>query len=350
MDTSDRPQEGGRGAFSHAFVLAGVAVTVIGFGLATAFAPGPGVDGTASIAPSAVAEPESEPGFRLVAELEAGPWDPYRIDGGYLAMDVEPTVLTDDDRRQPVHLPGIESLFGAIDAGSESIAFGRTARGPAIWRSPDTLTWTLEQLPWIGTVRAAAVTKDGLTLIGIANAGATFSYVTATESSNGWIVREASEIPDTGLVSAPGGFVGRGTATDGTGYGYLFSEDGADWTFQSARAITSARSAGQLPVFVIESPDGLGLRIPGQDQTFEPPGWPVSVVWLENETIWVQTPDAAWSSSDGVEWKEFPVDATTGVGGGFSVLIPVGDIPRVATAVNGRVSLLRWDPGSVQEG
>lgn len=329
--------------------MVGAAIGAVGFGLVTALIPGPGED-DALITPSALSQPEIEPGFRVVAELETGPWDPYRIDGGYLSMDIEATVITDDDRLQAVQLPDIEILFGAIDAGSESIAFGRTSVGPAIWRSPDTLTWTLHQLPWTGTVRAAAVIDDSLMLIGISSSGATFSYVIATESPDGWFVRETSRIPDTGLISVPGGFVGRGTATDNTGYGYLYSDNGLDWGFQSARAAAASRSSGQLPVFVIESPDGSELRIPGHERSFTPPDWPVSGVWLETDTIWVQTPDAAFSSVDGVEWTKYPIDATTGVAGGFSVLLPVGDTPRVATAANGRISLLRWDAGSVQEG
>ena len=350
MDTSNRPQVRDRREPARPLVMVGVAVAVIGFGLVTAIAQRPSADVENSITPAALPQPEIEPGFRVVTELAAGPWDPYRIDGGYLAMDVEATVITDDDQRRSVQLPDIEVLFGAIDAGSESIAYGRTSLGPAIWRSSDTLTWTLEQLPWTGTVRAAAVTDDGLRLIGIATSGATFSYVMATETPNGWMVEETSQIPNTGLTSVPGGFVGRGSATDNTGYGYLFSDNGLDWTFQSTRAIAAARSAGQLPVFVSESPEGPELRIPGREDSFSPPGWPVSGVWLETDTIWVQTSDAAWSSLDGVEWTEYPIDVSTGVEGGFSVLIPEGATPRVAAAVDGRISLLRWDPGSVQEG
>lgn len=349
METSDASGPTQNRGLPRSLVGLGVALAIVAFGLLTELAPGP-QDDAESITPSALSEPKTEPGFHVVADLSSGPWDPYRIRGGYLWMDAEPTVVTDDDRLVAVHLPDLEILFGAIDAESESVAYGRTSLGPAIWRSPDTVTWTLEQLPWSGTVRAAAVIDDRLVLIGIATESATFTYVLATQTNDGWVVRETTDIPDTGLISVPGGFAGRGTATDGTGYGYLYSENGLDWSFQSARAAAASRSAGQVPVFVVESEDGPLLRVPGEDEPFDPPDWPVSGVWIEGETTWVQTPNAAWSTNDGIEWVEYPIGVGTGVRGGFSVLLPVGDTARLATAFDGRISLMRWDPGSVREG
>ena len=170
-----------------------------------------------------------------------------------------------------------------------------------------------------------------------------------SSASGGWSVSATSRIPDTALHSVPGGFVGRGVATDGDGYGYLYSDNGVDWIYQSDRAAAGSRTAGQIPSFVIETEDTPLLRLPGDGRAFAPPAWPVSGLWLEGDVIWVQTPDAAWSSYDGESWTEFPIDASTGVGNGYSVLLPVGDVARLATSLDDRITLLRWDPGSTRE-
>jgi hypothetical protein len=140
--------------------------------------------------------------------------------------------------------------------------------------------------------------------------------------------------------------VGRGSATDGSGFGYLHSNNGLDWTWQSDRAAAGRRSPGPLPAFVIESDGASLLRLPGDERVFASPGWPILGLWLEDGTIWVQTSGAAWASTDGVEWREYPIDSETGVDGGFSMLLPVGDTARLAVSVDDRAYLMRWDPGS----
>ncbi len=326
-----------------------VALAVVAFGLVTALGPDRAPLDPEAIDPgAALIEPEIEAGFRVVAQLDDGPWDPFRIAGAYLFIGDAPTVITDADEVFEVDLPELEVLFGAIDAGAESIAFGRTPDGPALWRSTDARTWEIQRLPWDGTVRAGALIDGEIVLIGIASDGPSFTYVRATETEGGWLVIETTRIPDTGLISVPGGFVGRGNATDGTGYGYLYSDNGLDWIYQSDRAAAGSRTAGQIPSFVVETEDSPLLTLPGDDRVFAPPAWPVSGLWLEGDVLWVQTPDSAWSSYDGESWTEFPIDASTGVGNGYSVLLPVGDVARLATSLDNRVTLLRWDPGSVR--
>ena len=201
-------------------------------------------------------------------------------------------------------------------------------------------------MPWDGTVRAAAAIDGNLVLIGISRNGPAFTYVAATETPTGWLIVETTDVPDSGLISVPGGFVGRGNATDGSGYGYLYSDDGADWAWQANRAAAGSRSPGQLPAFVVETDGTPMLTLPGDERVFDPPAWPVSGLWLEGDTIWVQTPNSAWASVDGIEWQEYPINTETGIEGGYSVLLPVGDTARVATSANDRIYLLRWDPGS----
>ena len=355
MDTaggSDGTQR--RAGASRPMVMAIVAVAVTAFGLLTTLAPDRDSLEPGSIEPAALVEPAIEAGFRVVAELDTGPWESFRVanaylytgDGPTLYVGEGPTVITDDDEVVEIDLPNMDVLFGAIDAGGESVAFGRTPTGPALWRSTDNVSWELEPLPWDGTVRAGALIDGRLVLIGIEREGPAFHYVTATEAVRGWSIIEATGIPDTGLISVPGGFVGRGRSTDGSGYGYLFSDDGTTWTHGADRAAAGSRSPGAIPGFVVETGDAPLLRLPGDDRTFAPPAWPISGLWLEGEIIWVQTPDSAWSSIDGVDWQGYPINAETGVGGGYSVLLPVGDTPRVATSVDDRIHLLRWDPGS----
>ncbi len=327
-------------------VMAIVAVAVTAFGLLTTLAPERDALEPEAIEPAALVEPEIEAGFRVVAELRGEPWESHRIAGAYLFVDDTPTIITDDDRVLEVELPELEVLFGAIPAGNESIAFGRSSTSPAVWRSSDNANWTLETLPWDGTVRAAAQIDGGLVLIGIARNGPAFTYVAATEAATGWSFVELSRVPDSGLVSVPGGFVGRGNATDGSGFGYLFSSDGIEWTWQSDRAAAGRRSPGPLPAFVIDTDDASLLRLPGDERIFESPEWPILGLWLEDETIWLQSSTAAWSSLDGVEWQEYPIDSETGVEGGYSMLLPIGDTARLTTSMDDRVYLMRWDPGS----
>lgn len=326
-------------------LMAIVAVSVVAFGLLTTVVPDRDVLEPETIDPTALVEPEIEAGFRVVAELPTGPWQSHRINDAYLYVDDAPWIVTDDDRVVDIDLPEMGVLFGAIATRDESVAFGRTSTGPAIWRSTDNLSWELERLPWDGTVRAAAEIDGHLVVIGISRNGPAFTYVAATEVPRGWLTVETTEIPDSGLISVPAGFVGRGNATDGSGYGYLYSDDGADWAWQADRAAAGSRSPGQLPAFVIEADETL-LRLPGDERAFAPPAWPISGVWLEGETMWLQTPSAAWASVDGEEWLEYPINAETGVDGGYSVLLPVGETARVATSSDDRVYLMRWDPGS----
>lgn len=351
METAGGPDGTGTAGRMPSPMLAGVVtLAVVVFGLVTALGADRAPLDPDTIDPGAeLIEPEIEPGFRVVAALDEGPWDPFRIGGAYLYVGDAPTVITDTDEVFEAALPDLEVLFGAMDAGEESIAFGRTPDGPALWRSTDARIWELERLPWDGTVRAAALIDGEILLIGIATDGPSFTYVTATEAAGGWSVSATSRIPDTALHSVPGGFVGRGVATDGDGYGYLYSDNGVDWIYQSDRAAAGSRTAGQIPSFVIETEDTPLLRLPGDGRAFAPPAWPVSGLWLEGDVIWVQTPDAAWSSYDGESWTEFPIDASTGVGNGYSVLLPVGDVARLATSLDDRITLLRWDPGSTRE-
>lgn len=340
MDTagaSDGPQR--RVDAPRPIVMAVVAVAVTAFGLLTTLGPDRDPLDPETIDPAALVEPEVEAGFKMVAELTTGPWDGHRVADAYLYVDVAPWIITDDDQVFRVDLPEVEVVFGAIAAGDESIAFGRAHTGPAVWRSSDNVDWTLEKLPWDGTVRAAAEIDGRLVLIGIARNGPTFTYVAATEAPEAWLVVELNHAPDSALISVPGGFAGRGNATDGSGFGYLHSGDGVEWTWQSERAAAGA--------FLVET-DGrpLRLKLPGDERAFAPPAWPISGLWLQGETIWVQTPSSAWASVDGVEWLEYPINAQTGVAGGYSQLLPVGDTARLATSVDGRIYLLRWDPGS----
>lgn len=354
MDTaggSDRPQR--RVGAPRPGIMVIVAVAVTAFGLLTTLAPDRAVD-SETIDPAALVEPEFEASFLIVAELEVGPWVSYRIDDAYLytsdaptpTLGTRPTVITDDDEVIEVDLPGLEVLFGAFSGVGESVAFGRTEGGPALWRSADNLTWNLEPLPWDGTVRAGAIIDGRIVLIGIEQRGPSFTYVAATETPTGWLLVDSSRIPDSGLISVPGGFVGRGTASDGSGFGYLYSDDAVDWAFQSFRAASASRSAGHMPAFVIDPEDAPLLTLPGDDRLFAPPGWPVSGVSLEGDIIWIQTPGSAWSSTDGVEWKEYPINSTVGVTSGFSVMLPVDDTIRLAVSLGNRIVLMRWDEGS----
>lgn len=320
------------------------AMVVLLFGLVTARFGG---QGTIIDSPM-LTEPVVEPGFITVAELEASPWEPFRVSGGYLfrAEDGSLAAITDEDEFLWVGLTGLRTLFGAIAGNDESIAYGMSNLGPAIWRSTDLKTWTMERLPWEGTVLAAMADDSGTRLIGIQANGSEFSYVLATDTKGVWQVNAAPDTPDTGIAPAPGGFVGRGRATDGGGYGYLFSTDGLEWTYQSLRGVGVNRNGGQVPSFVIEEGGPAMLRLPGDDRTFTPPGWPISSIWVEAETFWIQTIGDAWSSSDLVEWARYPIGRETGVDNGFSMLIPVGDQPRIANSFEGQVDLLRWDTGS----
>lgn len=347
MDTaggSEGPQR--RGGAPRWAVTAIVAAAVVAFGLLTTLAPDRDALEPETIDPGALVEPELEAGFRVVAELRDGPWESHRIAGAYLFVGHVPTIITDDDAILEIDLPQVEVVFGAISLGNESIAFGRTSTSPAVWRSDDNVQWVSETLPWDGTVRAAAEIDGRLVLIGIARNGPAFTYVTATEGPKGWLVVETTEVPDSGLISVPGGFVGRGNATDGSGYGYLYSDDGSEWTWQSDRAAAGSRSPGQLPAFVVETEETPLLTLPGDERMFTPPAWPISGLWVEDDRIWAQTPNSAWASIDTIEWQEYPINAETGIDGGYSVLLPVGDTPRLATSVDDRIYLLRWDPGS----
>jgi hypothetical protein len=319
-------------------VMAIAAVAVTAFGLLTTLAPNRDALEPERTEPAALVEPEIEAGFRVVAEFTEGPWENHRVAGAYLYVDVTPWIITDDDRVFRVDLPQSEVVFGAIAAGDESIAFGRTHTGPALWRSSNNIDWTLERLPWEGTVRAAAEIDGRIVLIGIALNGPAFTYVAATAEPEGWHVVEMDKVPDSGLISVPGGFMGRGNATDGSGFGYLYSGDAVEWTLQSARAAAGA--------YLVETEKTPMLMLPGDERVFESPAWPISGLWLEGETIWIQTPNSAWASVDGVDWLEYPISPETGVDGGYSVLLPVGDVARVATSVDDRSYLLRWDPGS----
>ncbi len=327
-------------------MMALVATAVILFGLTTTLAPDRTPVDSETIDPSALVEPKIEAGFRVVTELRDGPWESHRIAGAYLFVGDAPTIITDDDEVFEVDLPMLEVVFGAIPADDESIAFGRSTTGPAIWRTSDNVNWTLDTLPWDGTVRAAAEIDGRLTLIGIARTGPAFTYVAATEAPKGWLVVEMTEAPDSGLISVPGGFVGRGQATDGGGFGYLYSNDGIDWSWQSELAASGRSSPPHLLAFVIEADDARLLKLPGDERVFAPPEWPISGLWLEDGTIWVQTPRSAWSTLDGVEWREYPINSETGVEGALSALLPVGDTARLATLVDDRILLMRWDPGS----
>ncbi len=339
MDTAGGSDEAQRRAGApRPAVMAVVAVVVTAFGLLTTLAPDRDALEPETIDVASLVEPAIEAGFRVVGELTKGPWESHRVADAYLYVDVTPWIITDDDQIHRVDLPRSEVVFGAIAAGDESIAFGRTDTGPSVWRSSDNVNWTLETLPWEGTVRAAAEIDGRLVLIGIALNGPAFTYVAATEEPEGWLVVEMDKAPDSGLISVPGGFMGRGNATDGSGYGYLYSGDAVDWTLQSARTAAGA--------YLVETEKTPMLMLPGDERIFESPAWPVSGLWVEGETIWVQTPNSAWASVDGVEWLEYPISPETGVDGGYSVLLPVGDTARVATSVDGRIYLLRWDPGS----
>jgi hypothetical protein len=327
-------------------VMVIVAAAVTAFGLLTTLSPDRDALEPETIDPGALVEPEIDAGFRVVAELRHGPWESHRIAGAYLFVGDAPTIIADDDTVFEIDLDQVEVVFGAISVGGESLAFGRTPESPAVWRSDDNVDWALETLPWDGTVRAAAEIDGRLVLIGIARNGPAFTYVVANEAPGGWLVVETTQVPDSGLISVPGGFVGRGSATDGSGYGYLYSDDGSDWTWQSDRAAGGSRSPGQIPGFVVETDAATLLSLPGDERVFEPPAWPISGLWVEDDTIWVQTPNSAWASLDGVEWQEYPINAETGVDGGYSVLLPVGETARLATSVDDRIHLLRWDPGS----
>lgn len=323
------------------------AAIVLGFGVLTPRSSGPLIDDSAFEVAQLAAPPE-QPGFVAVAELDAGPWEPYRIKGAYLFRSSRNrySVITDDDDSFDVDLPGLEALFGAIDSGAGSLAFGTSTNGPAVWRSSDLVQWDVEHLPWDGTVRAAVSDGDTNRLIGIQSIGSSFEYVLAEDSSGTWEFERATEIPDARLLSVPGGFVARGRATDGSPYGYLFSTDGVDWIFQSERGAGVSRTASQIPTFLIEDDAPGLLRLAGDEREFDPPAWPISGAWIEGSTIWVQTPSAAWASTDTITWTEFPIGPSTGVPNGFSVLLPVGDVPRLATSVGGTVSLMRWDAGT----
>ncbi len=335
------PERGRRPA-----MLVAVAATVVAaFGLLTTLAPDRGPTEPEFIDVTELVEPESEAGFRPVARLDEGPWDSFRIDGAYLFTGETTTVITDDDGVFDVELPELEVLFGAIDAGGFSVAFGTTAHGPAVWRSPDTRSWLIERLPWDGTVRAGAQIEGRLVLIGIEKDGPAFHHVTATQTADGWQVTE-SNIPDPGVISVPGGFVARGRATDASGFGFLFSTDGIEWTYRSNRLAATPRSIGQIPSFVIETDESPLLQLPGDGRILSPPAWPVSGLWKEGEVIWAQTSDAAWSTLDGAAWTEYPIDDSTGVGDGFAALLPIGETARVATSAGDRITLLRWDPGT----
>jgi hypothetical protein len=319
-------------------VMAVVAAVVTAFGLLTTLAPDRDALAPETIDAAALVEPEFEAGFRVVTELREGPWESHRIADAYLSIGETPTIITDDDRVFDVDLPDVEVVFGAIAADGESIAFGRTPDSPAVWRSDDNVHWELETLPWDGTVRAAAVIDSRLVLIGIARSGPAFTYVAATQAPRSWLVVEMDGVPDSGLISVNGGFMGRGTATDGGGFGYLYSSDAIRWTRESARAAAGA--------YVIETDGTPMLRLPGDERVFAPPAWPVARLWLEGETIWAQTPNTAWVSVDGVDWLEYPINSDTGVDGGYSMLLPAGDTARLVTSVGDRILLLRWDPGS----
>lgn len=350
MDTAgDRERPPASNAKQPALLAGVVAATVIAFGLLTTLAPDRNpLDDDASELAALLGEPETDATFRIVTELDEGPWESYRINDAYLYIGDGPTVITDEDEVLAVDLPELAVLFGAFSAGEESIAFGGTPDGPALWRSTDNLSWELEPLPWNGTVRAGAVIDGRLVLIGIESQGPSFTYVVATESPEGWLVVDSNRIPDSGLVSVPGGFVGRGTATDGGGYGYLYSDDAVDWRFQSFRAVSN-RSGGHTPAFVIDPENSPLLTLPGDDRLFTPPGWPVSGVSVDGDTIWIQTPGSAWSSTDGIEWTEYPINSTVGVTSGFSVMLPVGDTIRLAASLGNRIVLLRWDPGTATD-
>ena len=346
MDTAgERERHLPRRGLRPAVLAALAAVAVAAFGLLTTLGPNRGPAESDSIDATDLIEPEIAAGFRPVARLDDGPWESFRISGAYLFMGETTTVITDDDRVFDVELPELQALFGAIDAGTSSVAFGSTAGGPALWRSPDATSWQLERLPWDGTVRAGAHIDGRLVLIGIERDGPSFHHVTATEAPGGWKVEE-SNVPDPGVISVPGGFVGRGRATDGTGFGYLFSTDGIEWTYRSNRLAATPRSIGQIPSFVIETDESPLLQLPGDGRILSPPAWPVSGLWKEGEVIWAQTSDAAWSTLDGAAWTEYPIDDSTGVGDGFAALLPIGETARVATSAGDRITLLRWDPGT----
>ena len=346
METSS--EEGSRRSrsVSPTLVMLTAATIVLGFGLMTRNNT-LGVQEDSVFDVADLSSPDREPGFVAVTELPDGPWEPFRINGAYLfrSSDDLYSVITDQDRSFEVELPRLEVLFGAISTGTGSLAYGTASDGPAVWRSSDLVEWTIEPLPWDGTVRAAVGDGTSNRLIGIRSKASSFEYIVAEDSSGAWEIEPTMAVPDAALVSVPDGFVARGPATDGSAYGYLFSTDGVEWIFQAEGGVGVSRSAGLIPAFVIEGGSPALLRLAGDDREFIPPAWPISGIWTEGSTIWMQTPDAAWASTDTVTWTEYPIGPSTGVANGFTVLLPVGDVPRLATSVDNTILLMRWDTG-----
>jgi hypothetical protein len=227
-------------------------------------------------------------------------------------------------------LPGVELVRGVSSDGNMAVAFGSDEQGPALWLSYDGIGWLRTRLPWKGSVQAATVADGAVIVIGVDELRA--RRIVATWSGRpggGWRVLETTA-PDAALLAVDGGFVARGRLGNEP-VQYLHSTDGLTWEPFASRIVNTAGDVAAI----VETAAGDRIRIPGDERLIRPPEWPIAAIWRVEERIWLQTPTAAWWSTDGSRWSRLPLDRRHGIERGSPVILPFED--RVAASVGGTV-------------
>ncbi len=308
----------------------GVVLAAVALGL-IALPTSPGADQATS--------PERRPGVALTDSGRWIPWsqstvlafDATRLGDRYL-IPVAGTIesLGADGVTRSEVLPGVEFVRGVSSDGEHAVAFGMDERGPALWLTAGEDVWTRVRLPWQGTVQAAAISDGAVTLIGVDDTRARRIVAKwSGTAGTGWRVLE-SGAPDAALLPVEGGFVARGRIADGP-VQYLISRDGLTWEPFATRIVNTV---GEVAA-IVETGSGDVVQIPGDDRLIRPPEWPIAALWRVGDRIWIQTPTAAWWSTDGTRWTRLALDRRHGIRAGAPVLLPFTD--RAAVSVGGTV-------------
>lgn len=308
-----------------ALIPAAAALVALGFVLFPA-APGPAPGG----------------GLEAITELDTGRWIPvghgtldpfdarrladrylFVVTGGIASIDIDGVTTVASVDGNPHRI---------TSTGNLAVAHGTDPHGrPTIWTSTDGARWSAEVMPWQGSVLAVAVRPDGLIVLGIDQRRQ--REIVARTHGRGWAVT-AADIPNTGLWSTGTGIVGRDRLDDGT-VGYLHTANGIDW-----EPIGSHLSLHWGDVATIHDDGGTTvLRVADSGLVVRPPETPVSSLWILGERIWLQTPSAAWWSTDGMRWSPMPIDRARGVDRGAPVLLPFTD--RAILSVGGARGVAR---------
>ncbi|MDX1448355.1 MAG: hypothetical protein R3246_04755 [Acidimicrobiia bacterium] len=238
-------------------------------------------------------------------------------------------------------LAGLEQYRGVVTRETTVVAYGMATDGPSLWiptASAD--VWEPVPLPWEGSVQAVTVADDGVVVLGTDTDG----WISARHplpldgDPGAWTVTSIDP-PGTVVFGVRGGFVARSLLQDE----YLHSDDGREW---SSHTEVMIHPVGEVAALV-STPTGLGLQMSGDERTVVPPEWPVSALWRIQDRIWIQTPTAAWWTTDGRRWQEIRFDEEKGFPGGRPVLLPFPDRALIAVGPSdlARRDLFTWYVG-----